>query len=303
MQLSLGPILYYWNKQDILDFYEHVARLPVDIVYLGETVCSKRNAMRGQDWLTLAQQLRSAGKQVVLSTLALNEAESDLLRLDRICNNQQFLVEANDMSAVNLLEGRSFVCGHSINNYNQHSLNLLHRLGMQRWVMPLELDRETLGDILDNIHPDIETEVFVYGRIPLAYSARCFTARAHKLQKDECGLRCLDYPDGMALYTQEQQAFLNLNGIQTLSAQQYNLVAALHDMQKMGVNIVRISPQLHDTEEIILIFRRVIEGTLNITDAAARLQNISGNEVCDGYWHGKPGIHSQATSVDDSRQP
>jgi collagenase-like PrtC family protease len=40
---------------------------------------------------------------VVLSTLALLEAESELKRLRAICDQDDYLVEANDMGAVNLL--------------------------------------------------------------------------------------------------------------------------------------------------------------------------------------------------------
>jgi collagenase-like PrtC family protease len=43
----------------------------------------------------------------------------------------------------------------------------------------------------------METELFGYGRLPLAFSARCFTARHYNLQKDDCQFRCLDHPDGL----------------------------------------------------------------------------------------------------------
>ena len=45
----------------------------------------------------------------------------------------------------------------------------------------------------------VDTEVFAFGRLPLAFSARCFTARHHRLNKDECDFRCRDDPDGMLL--------------------------------------------------------------------------------------------------------
>ena len=46
MKISLGPILYYWTRQSVLDFYEQVVNWPADIVYLGEVVCSRRHEMR-----------------------------------------------------------------------------------------------------------------------------------------------------------------------------------------------------------------------------------------------------------------
>ena len=40
MKLSLGPVLYYWQRETLFDFYEQIADTAVDIVYLGEAVCS-----------------------------------------------------------------------------------------------------------------------------------------------------------------------------------------------------------------------------------------------------------------------
>jgi len=204
MKLSLGPISYYWPRQQLLDFYRQARDWPVDIIYLGETVCSKRKQLRTADWFELADDLQAAGKQVVLSTLALSEADAELKTLQRICSNQHYMVEANDMGAVGLLRGRPFCCGPSVNIYNEHSLRLLAELGLKRWVLPVELGYETLQQLHASKPPQLETEVFAFGRLPLAYSARCFTARAHQLQKDDCQYRCLDYPDGMLLSTQEE---------------------------------------------------------------------------------------------------
>ena len=54
--------------------------------------------------------------------------------------------------------------------------------------------------------------------MPLAFSARCFTARHHRLKKDECDFRCRDDADGLLLAAGEGEPFLVLNGIQTQSA-------------------------------------------------------------------------------------
>ena len=65
MKLSLGPIQYFWSREQVFDFYERVAGAPVDIVYLGETVCSKRRALRLPDWLDIAARLNADGARVV----------------------------------------------------------------------------------------------------------------------------------------------------------------------------------------------------------------------------------------------
>ena len=42
MKLSLGPVLFYWDKEHLGRFYSDMAGLPLDVIYLGETVCAKR---------------------------------------------------------------------------------------------------------------------------------------------------------------------------------------------------------------------------------------------------------------------
>ncbi len=291
MKLSLGPVLYFWDRDTVLDFYARVADSPVDIVYLGETVCAKRRALRGEDWLRIAEELESAGKEAVLSTLALIEAESELGGMRRLCENGRFAVEANDMGAVNLLAGRArFVAGPHLNTYNAATLAMLAAAGARRWVVPLELGHDLLAPLQVARPAGMETEVFAFGRLPLAFSARCFTARAHNLGKDDCGFRCADYADGMLLSTQEDKAFLVLNGIQTQSAETCNLVAELPAMRDMGVDVVRISPQSQGTFEIIDGFRAVLDGALKPEAAVQRLAAHAPHGSCNGYWYGRAGM-------------
>ncbi len=287
-KLSLGPVLYYWDRERLLDFYTRIAETSVDIVYLGETICSKRRSLSTDEWLELADRLRAAGKQVVLSTLALVEAESELSTMRRLCNNGDLLVEANDMGAIHMLADHGpFIAGHSVNIYNTRALEYLANLGLVRWVLPLELSLDTLADMQAQRPEGVETEVFVYGRIPLAYSARCFTARVHKLPKDDCQYRCLDYPDGMTLSTREGQPFLSLNGIQTQSAQTLNLIHELPEIRRMNVDVVRISPQGYNTEKVIDAFSSALRG-----QPRADLEKLMPVGPCNGYWHGKAGISS-----------
>lgn len=291
MKLSLGPVLYFWPKEQLLDFYDEIMASPVDIVYLGETICSRRRLMRDQDWLDLAQRLQDAGKEVVLSTMALIEAGSELSTARRICAQQEFLVEANDMGAVQMRSSKgAFVAGHSVNIYNHHTLDLLVELGMQRWVMPVELSRDALKDILDQKTQSVETEVFAFGRLPLAYSARCYTARAHDLPKDDCEFRCLAYEDGMLLKTREEEKFLTLNGIQTQSSSVFNMIADLENVRSMDVDILRISPQARHTPKVIQYFADAIQGNCSPVDAQHNINKLVPTDSCDGYWYGKPGM-------------
>jgi collagenase-like PrtC family protease len=291
MKLSLGPILYLWDRATVLDFYARAERLPVDIIYLGETVCSKRRALRGQDWLDVAARLADAGKEVVLSTLSLVEAASELGGMRRIADNGRYWVEANDMAAVNMLAGRvPFVVGPHINTYNAETLGLWAELGARRWVLPVELGRDTLAALQAGRPVGMATEVLVFGKLPLAFSARCFTARAHDLPKDACAFRCGDYPDGMLLRTRDQRAFLTLNGIQTQSAATANLISELPALAALGVDVVRLSPQSAHMSEIIRAFRQALDGDLSATAAQRALEGLLPVRPCNGYWHGVPGM-------------
>ena len=74
MKYALGPVLYYWPKNDIAAFYQQAAKSSADIIYLGESVCTKRREMKVGDWLALAREIARSGKQVVISTLPLLQA-------------------------------------------------------------------------------------------------------------------------------------------------------------------------------------------------------------------------------------
>lgn len=291
MKISLGPILYFWERNTIFDFYEQISRTAVDIIYLGETVCAKRRQLSLGDWLDLAYNLKSRGKQVVLSTLTLLEAESELNQLRKICENGDFLVEANDMSAVQILSEQRipFVSGPFINIYNAQTLQVLINSGLQRWVMPVELSRQTLDQILQTankmgLSEKFETEVFSYGKLPLAFSARCFTARAYNLPKDNCQFICGQHEDGMPLQSQEGDNVFTINGIQTQSGSHYNLLPQLPSMRSLGVNIIRLSPQAKGMEDIIQLFHHARTNGVDIV-------NI-GDDNCNGYWFQRAGMEN-----------
>lgn len=290
MKLALGPVQYYWPRIEMMQFYEAVTEAPVDIVYLGETVCSRRHELRLPDWLEIAGVLEAAGKEVVLSTQVLLESGNDLSTLRKIADNGRYLVEANDMGAVHCLEGKPFVAGPFLNLYSVPSLALIANHGARRWVMPLEMGRDSLGLMQAQRPAGMQTEVFTYGRMPLAFSARCFTARNRNLPKDNCQYVCMDHPDGLLLNTREGQPFLTLNGIQTQSALVYNLARELDQIRDMQVDVLRISPQSRHTMDIARIFRQAVQGEMTGDEAFAAIEPLMPAGPCNGYWHGRPGL-------------
>ncbi len=288
MKYALGPVLYYWSKADIEAFYAAARDSSADVIYLGETVCSKRRALKTGDWLELAAAVAQSGKQVVISTLALIQAPSELQEIKRYLDNGDFLLEANDIGVVQMAaeKGLPFAAGPALNCYNAFTLRILHRQGMVRWCMPVELSRDWLQNILVQCEElgfrrQFEVELFSYGHIPLAYSARCFTARSENRPKDECQTCCSQYPQGRPVLSQEQQTVFVLNGIQTQSGYCYNLINELPSMQGL-VDVVRLSPQGVDTLAMLERFRA--------NQAGQRPLTLAPQADCNGYWRRVAGL-------------
>ncbi|MCY1552261.1 hypothetical protein D9M68_886460 [compost metagenome] len=131
----------------------------------------------------------------------------------------------------------------------------------------------------------------MHGRLPLAFSARCFTARHRNLPKDDCRFSCIDHPDGLMLKTRESAEFLVLNGIQTQSARVHSLIDAWDDLAALGVDVARISPQSLHTADVLALYDAVRREALDGPAARAALLPLlpDRDRDCNGYWHGQPG--------------
>lgn len=291
MKYSLGPVLWYWPKEKLEAFYQQAVTCSADTLYLGEVVCSKRRGTKSGDWLAMAKMLADSGKQVVLSTLALIQAPSELSELKRYVDNGEFMIEASDLAAVNLCAQRKlpFVASHALNCYNAVALRLLLKQGMTRWCMPVELSRDWLVSLLEQCHElgignQFEVEVLSYGHLPLAYSARCFTARSENRAKDECETCCINYPNGRDMRSLENQQVFVLNGIQTMSGYVYNLGNELAAMRGL-VDMVRLSPLGTETFTMLEAFRANEKGEAPLP--------LSAHHHCNGYWKRLAGLALQ----------
>ena len=262
MKLTLGPILFNWEPDAWRDFYFRVAdEAAVDAVAVGEVVCSKRMPFFEDHFSAVLERLAAAGKEVLVSSLALVTLERERRQTEELARDGEWLMEANDISCIAHLAGRPHVVGPFVNVYNEGTAQWFAAQGARRICLPPELPLESVAAIAAAT-PQVEVEVFAFGRAPLAISARCYHARLHKLAKDNCRFVCVTDPDGLPVDTLDDERFLVVNGVQTLAYACTNLTADLGDLARAGVASLRLSPQHCDMVAVIDTFRAVLDGRM-----------------------------------------
>ena len=288
--LTLGPLLFHWPRAKRRDFYFRIAdEAPVDCVHLGEVVCSKREPFAAPDIEEIAERLRAAGKQVVLSTLALVTSAREGQAIRDACE-AGFLIEANDVSSLQVLEGRPHIVGSLLNILNEGSLAYVARRGAIRIAPPMEVSEAGLAVLAANAG-DMEIEAQVFGRQTLSVSARCYHARSHGLHKDNCRFVCEGEPDGLAVDTLDGRTILTVNGTQTMSHGYVVLLREMADLTATGVHRFRLSPQDVDMVEVARLARATLDGAIDAEEATERLRPVIGAvPMVNGYLHGREGL-------------
>ncbi len=291
-QLTIAPILFHWSAEQKLDFYARIAdEAPVDVVYMGEVICSKRTPFFEKHYDEVAERLTRGGKTVVFSTLAEVMLKRERNMIAGFCELEDYELEVNDSSALWHLSGKPFRVGSLLNVYNEDTMAYLTGLGATHFSLPSELPRSSIAILAQHAaRLGVTTEVQVFGRASLALSARCYHARAHGRIKDNCQFVCEEDPDGMPLSTIDKQAFLTVNGIQTLSHSYINLLGELSDLKIIGVTHCRLVPHTQDMVAVANVFRDALDNKCSVRESAEILAALNIPAPCsNGFWHGEPG--------------
>lgn len=297
--VTLGPVLFHWPPDTWRDFYFRIAdEAPVDAVAIGEVVCSKRMPFLAGHLPAVIERLRTAGKQVLLASLALPTLARERRAIAELAAADLALVEANDVTALPSLAGRPHAIGPFVNVYNEGTAAWLAARGAVRICLPPELPAGSIAAIARAVAPEVAIEVFAFGRIPLAISARCYHARAHGLHKDNCRFVCGEDPDGIAVETLDGEPFLAVNGLQTLSHAAMNLAGDVALLAEAGVSALRLSPQSCDMVAVARGFRDVLDGRCEPPVLRATLTRLlPGIPFANGFLHGRPGAADVAAGV------
>lgn len=292
--IALGPAPHSWGKEKLLEFYsEEVPSLGVESVYIGDHVCSRRNALKPKELKPIIADLKSKGMKVFLSTLALATTKEDsesILDLYDIFDG----IEANMIGYLNLLKrpelqgkNKELILGSYLNIYNWRSASFLKKYNPTRLVPAHELPLESVADMAEK--SGIPIEMPVWGRVSTALSWRCYTARATDKNREECAMVCLDHPEGMLLKSIEEEDLFMVDGAQVLSARINCLVEHLVTLQNSGVKYLRIVPDMDHTTDIVNIFQKVLAKKLDPKSGLNKLEKYAPQGLCNGWLWGKPG--------------
>lgn len=288
--LTLGPVFFHWPAERLADFYRRIAdEAPVDRVHVGEVVCGKRMPFSDPAWPEIIERLERAGKEVVISTLAAPTNVRERRSVDELCAEGGRLVEVNGYAALPARMGQPFVTGPFLNVYNEVSAQWLIDRGARTICPPVEIAAASVGRMAQACRGG-DFEIFAFGRLPLALSGRCYHARLHGLHKDSCQFKCELDPDGLAVDTLDDQAFLAINGVQTLSNQVHAFCPLPAALAEHGIARLRLSPHGVDMVAVARTYRGLLDGALAPDQARLALEALDlPGAMVDGYAHGAPG--------------
>ncbi|WP_431857481.1 ubiquinone anaerobic biosynthesis protein UbiV [Azospirillum sp.] len=290
--LTLGPVLFNWPVDQWRDFYARMAdEAPLDVVYLGEVVCSKRTPFFEDAIPDVIERLTAAGKRVVLASPILVTTDRERKAVRDLVEIGELEVEANDLGAVAQLAGKPHAVGPFVNVYNEATLGWLASRGATSVSLGAEMPADSVATLAkEATRLGMETEVQVFGRVPLAISARCYHARVHGLHKDGCQFVCGQDHDGLGVETLDEQPFLAVNGLQTMSHTYLCLAAEIAELQRLGVGRFRLSPHTVDMVRVAQGFRAVLDGERDGADLAAELAGlVTDAPLANGFFHDTAG--------------
>ncbi len=301
-KLTLGPIAYHWPAEERRDFYARIAdEAPVDEVYLGEVICSKRAPFHEPDLPAMIERLERAGKTVILSSLAEVMLKRERKATEDLAAMDHPEIEINNAAGLYARGKRPHRIGPFMNAYNEATIAWLAGQGATHVSLPTELPAEAIAVAAQAARGlGLGVEVQVFGRASLAVSARCYHARAHGRTKDNCQFVCEDDPDGMPLRTRDDAPILRVNGIQTQSESYVDLLPETGRLVADGVTHLRLMPQAVDMVAVAEIFRGTLDRALETSEAEARLRAVcTGTRFSNGFYHGQAGYRriAGATSV------
>ena len=172
-------------------------------------------------------------------------------------------------------------------------------LGMERVVLARELCRDDIAEICKGCGAEIE--IFGHGALCMCYSGQCEMSAVlgqRSGNRGACAQPCR-LPYGVNAPCR--------NGY-PLSLKDANLSACLQDMERIGVDCLKIEGRMKRPEYVAVvtgIYRRLLDERRQPTAAevTALEQAFSRSGFTDGYWRGKKGKAMFGTRPENAPEP
>jgi len=288
MEIAIGPLPTNWGKEKILDYYRKVAAHPgINRAYVGEIACTKRDILDPRLFTEIQDLLKGAGKEVILSTHVLPTNEGDVNK-SRALMEEAHQIEVNNVGIFNVwlkeFREKPLTLGPYFNVYNPQSAKFLLKYKIRRIVFPVDISVNTMEKMCEEV--DVPFEVVTYGNFPIAFSWRCYTARAFGKLRRDCGFKCYEVKN-LPHATLEGEPLFMINGPAVYNAKTYCLVSYLKGFQEMGVASIRIETIPENVVEVADIFKALIEREISPAQAEKKLASLSEYGLDTRYFTGR----------------
>lgn len=195
------------------------------------------------------------------------------------------------------------------NTTNQYAAKFWQEQGAERIVLARELSLAEIAQI-HSYCPDLQLEAFIHGAMCISYSGRCLLSNylaGRDSNRGACVQACRwkytvraqreENAQGGELEIQEDE-----RGTYLLNSKDLNMLPYLDELAKAGVCSFKIEGRMKSSyylATVVNAYRRVLDGTLSVTEAQAELKKVAHRAFTAAYALGE---NAETVNYTDSQE-
>lgn len=195
------------------------------------------------------------------------------------------------------------------NTTNQYAAKFWQEQGAERIVLARELSLAEIAQI-HAYCPDLQLEAFIHGAMCISYSGRCLLSNylaGRDSNRGACVQACRwkytvraqreEGAQGGELEVQEDE-----RGTYLLNSKDLNMLPYLDELAKAGVCSFKIEGRMKSSyylATVVNAYRRVLDGTLSVTEAQAELKKVAHRAFTAAYALGE---NAETVNYTDSQE-
>lgn len=195
------------------------------------------------------------------------------------------------------------------NTTNQYAAKFWQEQGAERVVLARELSLAEIAQI-HSYCPDLQLEAFIHGAMCISYSGRCLLSNylaGRDSNRGACVQACRwkytvraqreESAQGGELEVQEDE-----RGTYLLNSKDLNMLPYLDELAKAGVCSFKIEGRMKSSyylATVVNAYRRVLDGTLSVTEAQAELKKVAHRAFTAAYALGE---NAETVNYTDSQE-